>query len=793
MTKTEHLPTTECLTGKILCWICVMWRRLKLHADPLDGSIAGPSRRVNAARLFLYFISATAFIPNVFSQTALTVVSDTLNSPAGGHPSGSITVSWARYQDDSVPRRVLFPGSTIVPVVNGLFTVSLFPNSVALPVSGCYSISYHLSSGSGLNNQTRYWYVPVSATPVNLNVVETSLPCPTQSGVLISPGQIAGGNAQIGWTLVWNGYYFSPAPGGGSGSSPGGTNGQIQFNSAGAFGGFTLAGDCILSNPNIICTKTNGIAFAASATTDTTDAANISSGVLALARGGTATGTVFTQGSVVFAGASGVYSQNNANLFWNNSTNTLSATNLSISGSTSTTIISSSPGFFDNSQFLSNIDARVGSGSLTNPDTAQQAITNAVGAHRPLATSGTVVVPNTASVYEADAVAGTIVNNSSATNAVAGSFFATLGQNAPSGTVNTSGTAVTRVTGDPFNTAWGNTPIEINGLQYIVSTSTITANSLTLTTSAGTQTGSSYLHRIFSWAINTLATDTQPGAMGAPIYSGAELLNEFDFNAYNTSTKILAMSIGGGSTVQPSLAYGFLVNTLGPGAQWNCGLCLLDGVATAAMQVGTSVAGNNAGSMPILMYSRSNAGDVDSGVFYTDPDGNFIVHPGFTTSGAATNPQTLIQDASGNILAGFLGAVGATPRVQMGNGVLLQYSSFLFSALPAAPNASVIYCSDCTPAAVCAGGGTGAPATRVNSTWVCGNTVFPGPYSEIISSLTTKTILASTHGRGTTPVATCLDGATPKNIVLCAYTRNLSGDLVFSFTPAFSGTLEVRQ
>ena len=40
------------------------------------------------------------------------------------------------------------------------------------------------------------------------------------------------------------------------------------------------------------------------------------SGVLAVANGGTATSTAFTAGSVVFAGASGVYSQDNANLFY---------------------------------------------------------------------------------------------------------------------------------------------------------------------------------------------------------------------------------------------------------------------------------------------------------------------------------------------------------------------------------------------------------------------------------------------------------------------------------------------
>ena len=41
-------------------------------------------------------------------------------------------------------------------------------------------------------------------------------------------------------------------------------------------------------------------------------------GTLGVANGGTGTATAFTTGSVVFAGASGVYSQNNAKLFWDN-------------------------------------------------------------------------------------------------------------------------------------------------------------------------------------------------------------------------------------------------------------------------------------------------------------------------------------------------------------------------------------------------------------------------------------------------------------------------------------------
>jgi hypothetical protein len=46
-------------------------------------------------------------------------------------------------------------------------------------------------------------------------------------------------------------------------------------------------------------------------------------GTLPVTNGGTGTSTAFTAGSVVFAGASGTYSQSNSELFWNNSSNFL--------------------------------------------------------------------------------------------------------------------------------------------------------------------------------------------------------------------------------------------------------------------------------------------------------------------------------------------------------------------------------------------------------------------------------------------------------------------------------------
>jgi hypothetical protein len=46
-------------------------------------------------------------------------------------------------------------------------------------------------------------------------------------------------------------------------------------------------------------------------------------------------------------------------------------------------------------------------------------------------------------------------------------------------------------------------------------------------------------------------------------------------------------------------------------------------------------------------------------------------------------------------------------------------TSAVFANLGAATNGSMIYCSDCTIASPCAGGGNGAIAKRLNAIWVC--------------------------------------------------------------------------
>jgi len=56
----------------------------------------------------------------------------------------------------------------------------------------------------------------------------------------------------------------------------------------------------------------------------------LSSGILGVTRGGTGTSTQFTQNSVVFAGPNGVYAQDNANLYFNNTDNWFHANKLAI-------------------------------------------------------------------------------------------------------------------------------------------------------------------------------------------------------------------------------------------------------------------------------------------------------------------------------------------------------------------------------------------------------------------------------------------------------------------------------
>ncbi|CAB5222874.1 hypothetical protein UFOVP369_38 [uncultured Caudovirales phage] len=68
---------------------------------------------------------------------------------------------------------------------------------------------------------------------------------------------------------------------------------------------------------------TNLTSFTSDGAVYATSTSVLTTGTLPVASGGTGTSTAFTTGSVVFAGASGTYTQDNANFFWDDSNNRL--------------------------------------------------------------------------------------------------------------------------------------------------------------------------------------------------------------------------------------------------------------------------------------------------------------------------------------------------------------------------------------------------------------------------------------------------------------------------------------
>ena len=91
---------------------------------------------------------------------------------------------------------------------------------------------------------------------------------------------------------------------------------------------------------------------------------------------------------------------------------------------------------------------------------------------------------------------------------------------------------------------------------------------------------------------------------------------------------------------------------------------------------------------------------------------------GFFSSNLTVNGSSLVNGTS--TTGGFITSGGAGIGLQLNSGAYINSAGSVFASLPSASVGSVIWCTDCSVATPCAGGGSGAFAFRVNGpAWKC--------------------------------------------------------------------------
>ena len=148
-------------------------RRSRCSGGPLFRLLAATLAMSTGLALSLAVLLPVLALPVAAQaqQSATTAIADTVTLANGAPAQGTVLVSWPAFtaaNGQSIPA-----GNTAVMLgAGGALTVSLVPNTGSTPLGSFYSAVFHLSDGTVTRE---YWSVPVSAGPVTLSAVRTSV------------------------------------------------------------------------------------------------------------------------------------------------------------------------------------------------------------------------------------------------------------------------------------------------------------------------------------------------------------------------------------------------------------------------------------------------------------------------------------------------------------------------------------------------------------------------------------------------------------------------------------------
>jgi hypothetical protein len=105
------------------------------------------------------------------AQIVTTQVADTIYHADGTPATGTALISWPEFT--TAGGDVIPTGSTSATIAaGGALSVQLTPNAGATPIGTYYTVVYHLDDGTV---SRQYWVVPVSAAPVKVSAIESTV------------------------------------------------------------------------------------------------------------------------------------------------------------------------------------------------------------------------------------------------------------------------------------------------------------------------------------------------------------------------------------------------------------------------------------------------------------------------------------------------------------------------------------------------------------------------------------------------------------------------------------------